>query len=61
MKVVRFADYEQRSRQPDAAHPRDPAEPCIIIILPVIRVERFPKLLTAEQLADVAAILRRTQ
>jgi hypothetical protein len=30
--VVRFADYERKSKQPDSAQPRDPAT--IIIMLP---------------------------
>jgi hypothetical protein len=38
--VVRFADYEKRSKQPDAAQPRDPADAAIIIVLPAIRIER---------------------
>jgi hypothetical protein len=37
--VVRFADYEKRSKQPDAAQPRDPAD-ADVIVLPVIRIER---------------------
>ena len=60
MKIVRFADYDQRSHQPDGAHPRDPAEPCVIIVLPYdLRYDRTlaPRLFTAEQLAAVAAIL----
>jgi hypothetical protein len=58
MKVVRFADYEQRSRQPDAGHPRDPAEPCIIVVLPYDRSsQERPRLFTAEQLDDIAAII----
>ena len=36
-QVVRFADYERRSRNPDAVSPRDPSESAVIIILPVIR------------------------
>lgn len=32
-KVIRFHDYERRSREPDAEGPRDPAEPCVIIVL----------------------------
>jgi hypothetical protein len=35
--VIRFADYERRSREPDAVSPRDPADSAIVIILPVIR------------------------
>jgi hypothetical protein len=42
-KVVRFADYDRKSSEPDAEGPRDPAEPCIIIILPIIRVEQQTK------------------
>jgi hypothetical protein len=39
-KVVRFFDYERRSRDPDAqAEARDPAG-ATIIILPVVRIER---------------------
>jgi hypothetical protein len=40
-EVIRFADYEQRSREPDAAHPRNPADAAVIIVLPVIRIERY--------------------
>ena len=40
MKIIRFADYEQRSKNPDAVSPRDPADSAIVIVLPVIRVER---------------------
>lgn len=36
-QVIRFADYEQKSRNPDAVSPRDPADSAIVIILPVIR------------------------
>lgn len=39
-QVIRFRDYERRSREPDAVD-RDPAEPCIIVILPIIKVERY--------------------
>jgi hypothetical protein len=37
--VIRIADYERRD--PDAVSPRDPADSAIIIILPVVRIERF--------------------
>lgn len=40
-EIVRLADYEQRSRAPDAVSPRDPAESAVIIILPMVRVERY--------------------
>ena len=40
-KIIRFRDYEPRSRNPDAVH-RDPAEPCVIVILPIIRIEQYP-------------------
>lgn len=39
-KVVRLCDYDKRSKQPDAAQPRDPCE-ADVIVLPVVRVERF--------------------
>jgi hypothetical protein len=42
--VIRFADYERRSKQPDAAQPRDPCD-AKVIVLPVIRGnprDRFP-------------------
>jgi hypothetical protein len=39
--VVRFCDFEKRSKQPDAASPRDPCE-ADIIILPVIRKFNAP-------------------
>jgi hypothetical protein len=38
-KVIRFADWERKSRNPDAMQPRDPCE-ATVIILPVIRIER---------------------
>jgi phosphatidylserine decarboxylase len=34
--VIRFCDYDKRSREPDAVQPRDPCD-ATIIILPVIR------------------------
>ena len=39
-KVIRFRDYEKRSRHADAVD-RDPAESAVIIILPIIRIERY--------------------
>jgi hypothetical protein len=39
-QVIRFADYEQKSRNPDAVSPRDPADSAVVIVLPMIRVER---------------------
>jgi hypothetical protein len=39
-RILFIRDYEHRSRNPDAVH-RDPAEPCVIVVLPVIRIERF--------------------
>lgn len=39
-KVIRFPDPERRSRNPDAVE-RPYDEPCVIIILPIIKVERF--------------------
>jgi hypothetical protein len=39
--VVRIIDYERRSREPDAEGPRAPDEPCSVIVLPVIRIERL--------------------
>lgn len=38
-KVVRFADHERRSREPDAGPLRDRSS-AVIIILPVVRIER---------------------
>lgn len=38
--VIRICDYEKRSREPDALGPRDPTETAVVIILPVIRIER---------------------
>lgn len=35
--VVRFADYEQKSRNADAVSPRNPVDSAVVIILPVIR------------------------
>ena len=40
-RVIRFPDPEHRSRQADAAFPRDPGDSAIIIVLPVIRIERY--------------------
>jgi hypothetical protein len=37
--VVRIADYERRSREPDAVSPRDPVD-AAVIVLPVVRVDR---------------------
>lgn len=34
-QVIRFSDYERR--EPDAVQPRDPADACVIIVLPMIR------------------------
>ena len=42
-EVIRFSDYEKKSRNPDAAGPRGDPEPAIIIVLPMIRVEREPE------------------
>ena len=39
-KVIRLPDIERKSRHADAID-RDPAESALIIILPVIRIERF--------------------
>ena len=47
-RIVRFSDYEQRSREPDAV--RDPTEPCIIVIMPVVRVERHEESLHPDEL-----------
>ena len=40
-EVIRFSDYERKSRDADAVSPRDPADSAIIIVLPVIRLERY--------------------
>jgi hypothetical protein len=41
-KVIRFADFERKSRNADAqAGQRDPADTAVIIILPIIRIERL--------------------
>lgn len=42
-EVVRLCDYEKRSREPDAEALRDPADTAVIIVMPIIRVERFEK------------------
>lgn len=39
-KIIRLPDPERRSRKPDAVM-RPDDEPCIIIVLPIIRIERF--------------------
>lgn len=38
-KILRFSDYERRSRNPDAVPLRDPAD-ADVIMLPVVRIER---------------------
>jgi hypothetical protein len=48
--VIRFADYEQKSRNPDAVSPRDPSDSALIVILPQvisrpIREQRNPRAL----------------
>ena len=40
--IVRFVDYERRSREPDAAQPRNPCDATVIIILPVIHRNEGP-------------------
>jgi hypothetical protein len=52
-QVIRFADYEQKSRNPDAVSPRNPADSAIVIILPVIRQfnPKEPPVLDAATLA----------
>ena len=46
--VVRFADYERRSRDPDAhAERRDPSS-ATIIILPTVKVEQYGELAPSE-------------
>lgn len=37
-EVVRFCDYDKRSRIPDAVVPRNPVD-ADVIVLPVIRIE----------------------
>jgi hypothetical protein len=39
-EIIRFSDYERKSRNADAVE-RDPADTAIIIVLPVIRIERY--------------------
>lgn len=41
-EIIRFADYEQRSKNPDAISPRNPADSAIVIILPVVRTLNAP-------------------
>lgn len=36
VEIIRIADYERRSKNPDSAQPRDPVD-ADVIILPVIR------------------------
>ncbi len=38
-QVFRFRDYDQRSQEPDAVD-RDPSKSAMIIIMPMVRVER---------------------
>ena len=49
-EVIQFPNPEKRCQNPDAAGPRGDAEPAVIIIMPVIRIER-----TAVQPVNVAA------
>ena len=35
-QIIRFADYEQRSKNPDAVSPRNPADSAVVIILPQV-------------------------
>lgn len=37
--ILRFSDYERRSRNPDAVSPRDLAD-ADVIVLPAVRTER---------------------
>lgn len=39
--VVRFADYEKRSREPDAAGPREEHERGIVIAFPEPRIDAW--------------------
>lgn len=39
--VIRFADYERKSRDADAVSPRDPCD-AAVIVLPVIRKLNAP-------------------
>ena len=41
-KVIRFPDPDRRSREPDAIL-RNPSESALIIILPIVRIERLDK------------------
>jgi hypothetical protein len=43
IKVLRFSDYDRKSREPDSLGPRDPCDSAVIIILPVVRIERAPR------------------
>ncbi|MGD0421527.1 MAG: hypothetical protein ABSA68_18420 [Xanthobacteraceae bacterium] len=40
--VIRLADYERKSRNPDAVPLRNPADSAIIVVLPVIRSLNAP-------------------
>jgi len=40
--IIRLADYERKSRNPDVIPLRNPADSAIVVVLPVIRVERAP-------------------
>lgn len=42
-KIIRFADYEQKSRNPDAVSPRDPSDSALIIILPQVISRPIPE------------------
>lgn len=46
--VIRFRDYERTRHDADGAAPRDPADSAVIIILPVVRIERIVSFMTAD-------------
>jgi hypothetical protein len=49
--VVRFSDYERKSRDADAVSPRDPSD-AVIIILPTVPIERHAGRLPSVFLPD---------
>jgi hypothetical protein len=57
-KVVRFSDYEKRSRDPHAVSPRNPSDTAVIVVLPVVRTERYVDRMEAYD-AAIAPVMGR--
>lgn len=50
--IIRFCDFERRSKQPDAAQPRNPCE-ADVIVFPIVR---FPKATEQSESAAIPAL-----